>query len=364
MKNIISCPLCGDTSFLPTNQVFSTRDIVDRWQAEAGMVFEGSVWEGAGETDSCDIRLHTCGTCGFSMFQPPLTGSQSFYRGITEKEYYVKEKWEFFEAVKDIKRHGCQTVLDIGCGSGAFLDMLREAMPRLAASAGYELNPEVADEARKKGHTIYGGDFPDSIVTVNRDQTSFDGVCLFQVLEHVADPFNILNSIRAVLADRGIAIISVPNSAGPLRFFPNALTEIPPHHVSRWCPSSFRTAMPKLGFRIEKIMYEPLPHYLWHSYLPEVWDSNIWATFIPKCRIDPGRMRKIVTLLSFCHNHLPSLWQSRVWSAAVKSKLDQHAFDEDKIKVILEFIARVREHNMKWLWCVPGHSLYVVLRKR
>jgi len=316
-----SCPFCT-SAFVSTGQTFILADILDRWQTEAGIKLRESVWHQYTRPTSLHVTLYRCRHCGFARFEPPLAGSQEFYADITAKDYYVVEKWEFFQAIRDIKRHKSLRVLDIGCGNGEFLSLLRQHTKDLDC-VGYEFSPEAAESARSRGYTVHDGPFPQSVIAAG-GRESFDVVCVFQVIEHIVDPYSFISSIKKLVRPGGMLIISVPNADGPLRFFSDALTDIPPHHVSRWCASAFRIGMPRLGFKVKKVAYEPLPDYLWEGYLPTMWESNIWPAVI--CGI-----------------------------------LD-HFKRMERSERIRWFIRKMKILKVRWLRGVPGHTLYTVLQ--
>ena len=317
-----TCPLCTSYAFFPTGQTLDVVNILTRWQTEAGITLRPSVWQEYTRPSHRQVTLYRCQQCGFARFEPPLAGSREFYADITAKEYFVPEKWEFFEAVRDIKRHKSHRVLDVGCGGGEFLRLLGDGT-RGVECFGYEFSPAAADLARSRGHTVYNGPFPE-IVLEAEGSKPFDAVCVFQVIEHVEDPIGFIKKLGRLLRARGMLIISVPNADGPLRFFSDALTDVPPHHVTRWCSSAFHIGMPRLGYKVEKVAHEPLPHYLWDGYLPVMWDSNIWPAVC--CRL------------------LDSLKKM------------------EKAERILWFIQKMKSLRVKWLWGVPGHTLYTVLQ--
>lgn len=317
-----SCPLCTSFAFTPTEQSFNLADVLARWQSEAGIKLRDSVWKEYTHPTGRQVTLYHCQECGFARFQPPISGSQEFYADVTAGEYYVHEKWEFFQAIKDLKRHKSRRLLDVGCGSGQFLELLGRNT-RTIEYAGYEFSPEAAGSARSRGHTVYEGQFPEAVLQENETEP-FDAVCVFQVIEHIVDPVRFVKAIAELLRPRGMLIVSVPNADGPLRFFSDALTDIPPHHVSRWCDSALRIGMPTLGFAVEKIAREPLPDYLWESYLPAMWESNIWPAVICNLLYNVRRM--------------------------------------DKADRIRWFIQKMKSLRVRWLWGVPGHTLYAVLQ--
>lgn len=283
-NNDQNCPFCNAHEFKPTPQVLDLTEVLTRWQDEAPVVFDQSVWQKYTAPDNRQVTLFECGRCGFASFQPPLAGSPEFYAAVETENYYVADKWEMFEAIKDLKKHGARRVLDIGCGQGAFLDLLRKKLPS-TEGAGHELAFDSAEKARSKGHEVYTVPLPSVLSAAG--EKPFDAVCMFQVLEHAADPVGFLAEVRALLKPGGIIIIGVPDAAGPVRHFTNALTDIPPHHVTRWRESCFSLGAPKLGLKILRMAHEPLPDYLWEFYLPAMWDDHIWPARI--CSLLKGK---------------------------------------------------------------------------
>ncbi len=115
-------------------------------------------------------------------------------------------------------------------------------------------------------------------------------VCL-QVLEHVKDPIRLLQVLRSLLKRKGLVIVSTPDSAGPVGKQIDALTELPPHHVSKWNERAIRAALSRAGFCKVDTEYEPMPHYLWPGYLPEMWNSNGWPALLGRAAARLGHPR-------------------------------------------------------------------------
>jgi methylase of polypeptide subunit release factors len=119
------------------------------------------------------------------VFLPIVVGTHEFYQAITPREdsYYVTEKWEFNRAIKAIKRRVPGNVLDIGCGSGAFLSQL--AQVKEASAFGLEFNESAAAWARSRGHRL--------LSRLSREEAPgrVRRGHLFQVLEHLETPFEL-----------------------------------------------------------------------------------------------------------------------------------------------------------------------------
>lgn len=95
-------------------------------------------------------------------------------------------------------------VLDVGCGAGNLLDLLKE---RGVPAEGADISEEALNICRAKGHKVASLDlvsgklpFPDQ---------SFDQVVLLDVLEHSYDPENLLREARRVA--KSFVIVGVPN---------------------------------------------------------------------------------------------------------------------------------------------------------
>lgn len=309
------CPVCQGKAFVKTQSQFALDDILKRWEAEVPMTFRESVWKEYTTPFPQTVTLYKCTSCDFKMFLPPISGSEDFYIDITVKVPYSPEKWEFIRVAEFLKELRVNRILDIGCGDGGFLDLLRQKSIE-SEYIGYEFNPDVANLTRAKGHEVYYGEFPSAL----QGKAPYDVICMFQVLEHLADPIDFIQKVMEIMTPNGLLIIGVPDANGPVRYFSNALTDIPPHHVSRWSESVFKQGFPRLGLQVQNVEYEPLPVYLWDSYLPVMLSQG-----------DLGP-RSLGNLLN-------KLWITR------------------------RFIKLLKALKVKWLPGVRGHTVLVVLKK-
>ena len=102
----------------------------------------------------------------------------------------------------------CDRVLEIGCGRGNTLLMLRE---KLGCSwiGGIEINPDVLDEARQNLDFLMVGDFEN--LELPFEENSLDLVLCLDVLEHLADPWAALRKLYRYVRTGGSIIASIPN---------------------------------------------------------------------------------------------------------------------------------------------------------
>ncbi len=98
-----------------------------------------------------------------------------------------------------------RSLLDVGCGLGAFISILPSWYNRVV---GVEFTSEGAEQARKlTGKLILEGDF--LTLKINN---GFNVVTMWNVLEHLPDPQAALKKARDLLDKDGMLVIQTPNA--------------------------------------------------------------------------------------------------------------------------------------------------------
>ncbi|SVE40274.1 uncharacterized protein METZ01_LOCUS493128, partial [marine metagenome] len=100
-------------------------------------------------------------------------------------------------------------ILDIGCGRGLFLDVMRRGG---WSTVGTELNEETASYAIKVYDLkILSGD----IIQHQLPAESLNAININQVLEHLKNPHEVIEECHRLLRKGGVLIISVPDLRSP-----------------------------------------------------------------------------------------------------------------------------------------------------
>ena len=144
-------------------------------------------------------------------------------------------------------------VLDIGCGQGVFLEMMRD---RGFEVYGVELGEESARVAREeRGLNVVTGD----LLTLEAENDSFDAVVMSHLIEHVDDPIAVLERVRDLLKPGGVALLSLPNYRCIERriFGANWYPWCLPVHLYHFDARSIRRAAAMAGLTVDRITYLP-----------------------------------------------------------------------------------------------------------
>ena len=100
--------------------------------------------------------------------------------------------------------------LDIGCGSGGVGHALRERFPD-CQTWGCEFNADAARIARQHFDHVVEQDVESVDFAALGLTRPFDLVCLFDVLEHLVNPWQLLHGLTRMVAPDAQVLVSLPN---------------------------------------------------------------------------------------------------------------------------------------------------------
>ena len=134
-------------------------------------------------------------------------------------------------------------LLDVGCGTGAWL---KEMQARGWAVEGVDFDAGAVEVARSAGLHVAVG----TIHQQNYPSDHFDAVTLNHVIEHVADPVEVLSTCRRILRPGGKLVLFTPNArALGHRWMGRHWRGLePPRHLQLFGPQAMATAMRQAGF--------------------------------------------------------------------------------------------------------------------
>lgn len=138
------------------------------------------------------------------------------------------------------------TLLDMGSGTGAFLNVMQNKGWRVKG-----IEPD--EEARELAKKLYGLHVDDASGLENINDNSFDAITLWHVLEHVHQLHGYIEHLKRILKPKGKIFIAVPNyqsrDSGIYRSFWAAYDV--PRHLYHFSPKSIEVLMKKHGLKVE-----------------------------------------------------------------------------------------------------------------
>jgi SAM-dependent methyltransferase len=171
-------------------------------------------------------------------------------------------------------------ILDIGCGTGAFLNTMKDA--------GWKITGLEPDEtAIKKAKSLYQIHPQSPSELFNLTEQQFDAITMWHVLEHVHQLNEYFFQLRKILEDNGTLFIAVPNyTSFDAQFYKETWAAYDvPRHLYHFSPKSMEMLVKRYGMKIKTMKPMWFDSY-YVSMLSEKYEGNklglLRALFIGK----------------------------------------------------------------------------------
>ena len=198
-----------------------------------------------------------CGVCGLVYVHPRPRSEElaALYADYHARDDGDEASWNrlmrrVFREAADLlcgawRGPGRPRLLDVGCGFGGFVELMRE---RGWDAEGVEPSPSVAEAAARRCRAVRLG----TLESFSAERGSYDAVTMFYVLEHLPDPMGALRKIFGLLVPGGTLLIRVPHTTPIVRLLaPVGLggdLYDPPFHLYDFSPSVLREMLRGAGF--------------------------------------------------------------------------------------------------------------------
>jgi len=163
--------------------------------------------------------------------------------------------------------------LDVGCGSGDFLEIMGNFG---MDSYGVEPEGEKGSDSKRK---IFHGE----LIEAKYPDSFFDVITMRHVFEHISNPKETLKELKRILKPSGFLIIDVPNSKSlSYKVFKQNWSQLDvPRHLFTYSSDNLSMLVKRIGFRIEEIYFNGTPFsFLISNHLSKN-KKNISSSFIP-----------------------------------------------------------------------------------
>ncbi|MEN9848312.1 MAG: hypothetical protein RL368_1052 [Pseudomonadota bacterium] len=135
-------------------------------------------------------------------------------------------------------------LLDVGCGSGRFLQQMRTVGWEIE---GTDFDPKAAATAHAEyGLTVRVGD----LASIAYPNEQFDAITLQHLIEHVPDPIALLQECRRILKPQGRLVLVTPNlESWGHQYFASAWRGLePPRHLYLYARQNLQNLAARSGF--------------------------------------------------------------------------------------------------------------------
>ena len=157
---------------------------------------------------------------------------KSFFSSI----YAFSQRFNNYYKTRILKKINARSVLDYGCGSGAFL---RYTCERGYETSGYEPINKTNDVRISSSM----GSFKNKV---------FDCITLWHVLEHTKNPVGVMNKLKGKLKNNGTMLVALPNyDSYDNIYYKNMWAGYDvPRHLYHFNKESFVFLSQKVGLRV------------------------------------------------------------------------------------------------------------------
>ncbi len=216
-------------------------------------------------------HLQRCKSCSLIFLNPRPTeiASSAFYdqaeylpfssaadqQSFLSRVYAAARRYNLKWKRKAVsKNHRRGRLLDVGCGTGEFLQEMRQAGWEVG---GIERDSSAAQFASKQLHlkVITGG-----VEALDRLHEKFEVITLWHVLEHLYQPKPALQKLKSMLSDDGVLIIAVPNIGGiDAKIYGEHWVALDaPRHVQHFTLNTLREMATAVGLKLLRSQQLPL----------------------------------------------------------------------------------------------------------
>jgi SAM-dependent methyltransferase len=259
-----------------------------------------------------DLELAVCETCGF-VFNQAFDSTKLIYNQAYDN---TQSYSPYFDAyLDDLVKHLInersirnQRIVEVGCGKGLFLKKLVGAAETGNSGYGFDpsyVGPDSDFDGRIQFERRYYG--PDCI------HIPADIVVCRHVIEHIADPIQLLRTIRQALADAPHARVFFETPCVDWILRNQVIWDFFYEHCSYFSAQSLTTAFEIAGFQVERV-----EHVFGEQYL---WLEATIAASNPTIRKQPNDTPTLARRFAITENQLTSSWRARVAALAAQQRI-------------------------------------------
>lgn len=194
------------------------------------------------------VRENICLEC-FALYLNPVYSDYGFNVLFSEAgqsygvlDAHISEQIQWLDSRKMIEKNF--SVLDVGCYEGSFLSKLPKHIKKYGVDIDEPAINRARDKYAKDGSEFFHGKFE----SFDFKGDAPDTIVMFHVLEHVADPVNVLKKLKQISKKSTNLIVEVPILESGKTNDINGFFSI--QHSTHFSKNSLKNCLLKSGWRI------------------------------------------------------------------------------------------------------------------
>ena len=155
-----------------------------------------------------DLNLFQCSSCGLvQLSEKPVSYYKEVIRASSFSDEMKKFRGEQFVSWVDKYNLKGKSILEVGCGRGEYLSILKQTEVSLAH--GIEYSKESVSSCINSELSVTKGFFGDENFVLPKQK--YDGFICLNFIEHWPNPNKVLAHLKKNLSEDAIGIVEVPN---------------------------------------------------------------------------------------------------------------------------------------------------------
>ncbi len=164
--------------------------------------------KGLKNDNGSDLNLFQCSSCGLvQLSEKPVSYYKEVIRASSFSDEMKKFRGEQFVSWVDKYNLKGKSILEVGCGRGEYLSILKQTEVSLAH--GIEYSKESVSSCINSELSVTKGFFGDENFVLPKQK--YDGFICLNFMEHWPNPNKVLAHLKKNLSEDAIGIIEVPN---------------------------------------------------------------------------------------------------------------------------------------------------------
>ena len=213
------------------------------------------------KNNNVSLDIYQCIKCNLVQhILPPVAYYKEVIRAVSVSKEMENFRMQQFKDWVELNNLTDKKYIEIGCGSGDYLDIIRKI--GIKKVFGLEYSDKNLALCKTKNLEVSKGYLDGDLVIQDQQQDGYDAFGIFSFMEHWPNPSESLSILWNLLAEEAYGIIEVPNFEMIQK--KGLYTEFITDHIFYFDKNSLSQILQSNGFEIISIKT------IWHDYILSV----------------------------------------------------------------------------------------------